>query len=633
MANTTTPSNTSSSNTNNSSTNSSGSTIPPTPLTTPQNPLLSLRKYSVKHILVGFSTTSDAVNTKIDYTIGKSGTVITGTGCGQKAVVIINEFTDKRFIIHSHMNEFNFHSFFDRSTTSMTGSITLSDLIGGYFQNFIRDQVATVLNVSQTHIIFALKTFFIGQDQNDTEQIITTKPLVFHMYNLAHNFNDTDKANFYTISYMADYNTYSLLPNYSKMFQMTIVHKDSTTNLSTASIPSGSSVAQTRQILNQARQQKIQNDKTMVTIQDVFDGFEKALKNMVYQPKSKLQDWMKTINTSYPTNIEPQNQQKNGGTLPMDYNIHLDPYYTNFVIDNRNLAFEQPEQSQLLPGIKSYQVKPGKFITKVVNNLMKLSSKVGLDALVTLDNQRSYKSNIGVIKTCDTKYQFDMFIKNYVVPRNDGTIDTGPGEGAVNPLQFTYQKNKMDRDIIGINMSMFSDSSLSVVQQKANSTDNRVILGNREQITVERNADTDFFQTAFSGNRAMANFKNYTLENPLPAVSIDNIVKTNLIQTSTLYLHILGNPYLLSDIFRNPIKVSTEDSDNAYYYNFPEYYPMYSYLDIYLKPVSDIGEATLKNIPQQYYYKGYYHLGKITTNITGSVFTQLLELYRTDDNT
>ena len=80
MANTTTPSNTSSSNTNNSSTNSSGSTTPPTPLTIPQNPLLSLRKYSVKHILVGFSTTSDAVNTKIDYTIGKSGTVITGTG-------------------------------------------------------------------------------------------------------------------------------------------------------------------------------------------------------------------------------------------------------------------------------------------------------------------------------------------------------------------------------------------------------------------------------------------------------------------------------------------------------------------------------------------------------------------------
>lgn len=600
--------------------------------TSSQNPLLGLRKYTIKYILVAFTNTTDAVNTKIDYTIGNSGDVITGTGCGQKAVVVINEFTDKRFLVQSHMNEFGFHSFFDRSTSSMTGSITLSDSIGGYFQNFIKDDVATVLNISQTHIIFALKMYFNGADQDGNQQVIPVKPLIFHMYNLSHNFNETDKANFYTISYMADYNTYSLMPNYSKMFQMTITHKDSGAPISTASVSDSVSIGERRKILSKYRDKKLEADKTMVTLQDAFEGFDKALKTRSLAPTSNLQSWMKTINDGYPTFIDPLEQKKSGGTLPLDFNVHLDTYYKNFVIDNRNLAFEQPEQSQLLPGIKSYQVKPGKFITRVVNNLMKLSSQVGLEARVNLTNQKSYKSNISVIKTCDNKYQFDMHIKNYIVPRNDGTIDTGPGESAVNPLKFTYQKDKNDRDIIGINMSMFSDNSLSVLEQPATGTDNKAVLGNREQMTLERNSETDFFKTAYSGNRAMSNPLNYGLENPVPAVSIDNIVKTNLIQTSTLYLHIVGNPNLLSDIFRNPIKVAAEDSDGPNYYKFPEYFPMYVDLDIFLKPASSIGYTELKDIPLEYYYKGYYHLGKISTNTTGSLFSQVLELYRTDNN-
>lgn len=626
MATSYTPSNTTSASTNTqNTTNASGNNA--SSGNAVQNPLLDLRKYQVRYILVAFSTTSDAVNTKVDYTVGNTGTVLTGTQSGQKAVVVVNEFTDSRFMIYNHTNEFNFHSFFDRSTTSMTGSITISDMIGSYFSDFMKNIVAKTLDLSQTHIIFSLRTFITGTNSKQKEVIIPVNPLIFHMINLSNGFNDTDKANFYTLSYLSDYNTYGLLPNYSKMFQMTITHKNS------QSVIQKVSSSASRKDLDTARQTKNNNDVTMKTLKDVFEGFEKALKNKSNIPQTKLNTWMGLINKSYPQYYGAPQQKSNKGTLPIDYNIILDEYYNDYEIDNRNMAFEQPEQSQLLTGIKSYQVKPAKFITKVVNNLMKLSTKVGIDASTKVDRQRSYKSNISTIKTNDNKYQFDMIIKSYVVPNNSETVDTGPGESGKNPLTFTYMLNNKTADILGVHMSMNSDSYLEPNQDIPNNTDNKVVLGNREPLLNERTPSTDFFKTAFSGNRAMANNKNYSLENPVATTAIDNIVKTNLTQTSTIFIDIIGNPYLLSDIFRDPTKVASGDDDNPYYYKFPEYYPMYAYLDIYIKPSSFFGDATLKNLPLQYYYKGYYHLGKITTEINGSQFRHRLELYRTDDTT
>jgi hypothetical protein len=193
-----------------------------------QNPIMKFRSYNIKNILVAFTTTTDAVNTKIDYSIGKCGDIISGTGCSQKGVVIVNEFVDNTYIIYLHENEFSFHSFFDHSTSSMTGSITIVDSVGGHFQNFMRDKVAAKLDISQTHIIFALKTYIVGTTYDEKTEVIAVKPLIFHMYNLTHSFDSEKIAqNMYSILYVADYNTFALLPNYSKMFQMTITHKDS----------------------------------------------------------------------------------------------------------------------------------------------------------------------------------------------------------------------------------------------------------------------------------------------------------------------------------------------------------------------------------------------------------------------
>lgn len=597
-----------------------------------QNPILKYRSYTSKNILIAFSSTSDAVSTKIDYTLGSVGTVFNGSGCGKPAVVVVNEFVDHTFTILNHENVYTFNSYLDNSTTSMTGSITLTDAVGGYFQNFLRENVAKKLGIAETHIIFALKTVFIGTTHDEQQLIINVKPLIFHMFNLVHSFNDTSAHNLYSLEYLADYNTYGLLPNYSKMFQTTVIHKDSNVS-NDIPVVSGSSLIQKRKQMESHRNNRIKNDKTMVNLKDVMDGLEASIKAWKFAPKSQLQTWLSTIRSDYVNKIQPYDQKKSGGVLPIDYNIHLDSVYDDYIIDNRNLSFEQPEESQTASGIKSFQVKPGKMLTRTINNIMKLSSKVGDDA--SSDISKSYKFNMSCVKTCDDKYTFDIHISRYIVPKNTLDVDTGPGknESYLQPLEFTYQQSAKDREILSLSTSMFSDTSLSVLEQKNESNENRVVLGNREQTTVERNPNTGFFNTSYSGVRGMADPKNYGLENPHGPVSVDNLIKTNLTQTSKLYITTIGNPNLLSDIFRNPIKVVSEDDDKPYFYKFPEYYPMYAKLNLFLKPSSTVGLKELKDIPQQYYYNGYYHLGKIITTISGDLFTQNLELYRTDDHT
>jgi lysozyme len=802
-----------------------------------QNPLLKYRSYAIKNILVAFSTTSDAANTKIDYSVGKCGNQITGSGCGQPGIVIINEFVDDTFIIYAHDNEFTFHSGFDQSTTSMTGALTITDAVGGYFQDFLRSQ-AKKLNLSESHMIFALKTYVLGTTYSGNTEIIPIKPLIFHMYNLTHSYNTGDKThNFYSLMYVADYNTFALLPNYSKLFQMTITHADSnvqgntidtssyqitptppvtatitptatsnitptvtpitptptvtngqpassftisqnglniieqyeglaltaywdvnawaigyghrkgvtqgmtitqqqaqqfllqdlqwvysalysnvlvpitqgmfdalcslTYNLGAAGYktllstlnssnysgaqsdfsmyvyvsgqvnqglvnrraaeaalfggqtpPTGNQPLPSQNVaatpaanstnipaklaaLNANRTQRLKSDKTMMTIGDVMDGFQAALKEQKTPPAPKLSQWLSKINQSYVNPLIPDDQEKSDGVLPIDYNIMLDPVYENYVINNRNIPFEQPDQSQTGNGIKVFQVKPGKMIIKTINNLMKLSNQVGDDAISTNTTQKSYKCNISCVKTCSNTYTFDVHIAQYIVPNNSPTVDTGPGENEsyLNPLGFTYQKDAKDRDILNLSMSLFSDAYLGIMSQPKNSDDNLSVYGSREQIMLERTPQTGFFQSSYSGARGMANPVNFGLERPNGPVSVDNLVKTNLAQASKLYITIVGNPNLLSDIYRNPIKVVSEDPDSPNFYKYPEYYPMYAKLDIYVKPSDNLGLKVDKNTPTQYYYKGYYHLAKVKTLITGDLFTQTLEMLRTDDQT
>jgi hypothetical protein len=372
----------------------------------------------------------------------------------------------------------------------------------------------------------------------------------------------------------------------------------------------------------------------MVNLADLMGGFELELKNQVTPKKSRVENFYSIVRPSYVKNLLPTKQEKNNGALPLDYNIHLDKAYNNYVIDNRNLAFEQPEQSQDQNGIKHFAIKPGKPIDGAIRNMFKMSSKVGDDA-ISPDGPKAMMTNLSTIKTCDDKYQIDVHIKQYVIPYNSINKDTGPGESFVSPLIFNYNKyndaSDTSRDIIKISTSLFSDTALNVMEQTNKSQENRSVIGGREQITYERNASSDFFHTSYSGVRVMTDQRNYQLENPQSVAGIDAVNRINLIQNTELTMEIIGNPDFMSDLFRDPIKVATEDPDSPNFYKFPEYYPMYAKVKIYLKPVNSTGLAIDQSGDPEFYYSGYYHIGHVTTTLYGGELRQILKLYRTDD--
>lgn len=602
-----------------------------------RNPLLSLRTYTIKNILVAFTTTEDALNTPIDIQGGKCGDSVKGNSCGKNGIVVINEFYDDKFYILNHTNEFSFELNNDFNTSVTTGTLSIVDRVSGYFQDFLKNDVADKLGVAETHLIFSLRTYITGTTYDDKREHILIKPLIFHALNLSHGFSDSSAQNMYILTYAADYNAYGILPNYTNSYQMTVTHKDNGKSLSgVSSSKINSKIDSTLGLSSKTSKDKLREEKNnkehvMYNLGDVMAGLEYELKNQKFAPKSKLQDFLSNIRDDYIHRIEPYKQKKDNGVLPIEYNIKLDDKYKNYVVDNRNLYFEQTDESQTSGGIKYYSIKPGKHIIKTITNLMKLSSQVGKEANET--PSKFFKPNISTIKTCDDNYQFNVGIKKYTVPRNDGVVETGPTEYSVKPLTFDYQKSAQDRDILSLHASLNSDTGLSILEVVNNNDNSRIVLGNREQITNERNANVNFFKTSYSGIRTMTSKYNYFLEKPEASANIENIAKTNLIQTSKLELIIVGNPNLLSDLFRNPLSVANENDDSPYYYKFPEFHPMYVRLNIYLKPSDTLGIKLNKDVPSKYYYNGYYHLGKVVSEIEGSLFRQKLVLYRTDLST
>lgn len=591
-----------------------------------RNPLLNFKSYTVKNVLTAHTTTEDALSKNIDFNVGKNGTVFDGDVCGKKNVVVINEYLDPRFFIINHTNEFTYTLNPEHNTTIMSGNISIVDKVSGYFQDFLKGEVSDVLDIAQTHIVFALRSYITGTTYSDKKENIILKPLIFHAVNLSHGFSETSSQNMYIMTYLADYNGYGLQDNYSKTYQMTVTHKDNNYEISPTNSPStfNDKIIQKEN----TRQATISKDAPMFTLKDAFDGFDVALKRQSYTTKSSLQDWNSIVKNNYTKKTKATTQKKDDGLLPITYNISLDGEYDNYLIDNRNLYFEQPDVSQNVKGLKYYSVKPGKHILRTIKNLMKLSSKIGDDILET--QPKTFKINMNTIKTCDEKYNFDISIKKYIIPKNDGSYESGPGDYSIHPLEFNYQRNKRDMDILAIHTSLNSDNALETLDDINQNNKDDVILSQREQVMNERASKVPFFKNSYSGLRTMTNIRNYTLEKPLHSVNFENAFLTELQQQSKITVVIIGNPNFLSDLFRNPIKVSENDNDGPNYYSFPEFYPMYAKLDIYLKPSDTLGLIQNNDINRQYYYNGYYHIGKVVTSINGSQIKQKLELYRTD---
>lgn len=601
-------------------------------MSVPQNPLNAFDTYSSKHILVAFKYTKDAEQTNISPTMGDPGTVITGKN-GGPGIVIANDFTFSDFSINAVKWTSSFYGPLTATAGSCVGYIEITDRTGLYFTDFMKTQVIAKLGISEGHIVFALRTFFIGENTDGiNNDVIAGNPLLF---NMATSINDLapKSGRFYTFSFVGASTTYAQLNQYSKIYQMTITNSDSNLYNQVPKPDTPTCSLQSRQAEDAAhqaaRKARIDLSKPMRTLGEVFSAFESELNTQKFTNSAQLQSWLQHVNDGYTVKIIPPTQQKKGG-IPVDFFVVLDPAYKDYPIDNRNLPFEQPEIDQNKNGIRSFAVKTGMDVPVVVEKLMKLSRKVGQEAQA--DVSYIFKTAISTLKTNNDRYQIYVVIKRIQVPVNSAVTNTGPGDSAITPLEFTFQDPTLkDRDIISLNIKVAADTSLSVLEQQLSDTNGLVVYGDREQITAERLPNIAFFNSQYSGLRAMINpYENYGLEWGTDAAKIDNNINVNLKQQTKYSIIINGNPHLLSDMNRLPSDVATQNVGNAHYYKFTELEPMYVKLKIFLKTHAAIGVQVNEEVANTFYYNDYLFMYRVTNIFDGGAFMQQLDMLKTD---
>lgn len=602
-------------------------------MSTPINPLSQFDTYTTKHILVAFKYTEDAEQTNITSTIGDPGKVITGAANKGPGIVIASDFSMSDFVINSVKWTWDFYGPLASTCGSCVGYIELTDRTGLHFVDFMKTKVVPTLGISEGHIVFALRTFFIGTNYfSQNNDVIVGNPLIFNMVTY---FNDLSpkSGRFYTMPFVGASTTFGQLNQYSKIYQMTLTSGDNNLykEIPTPKVASCSLKSRKDEdsLQNNARKERLDKSKPMKTLKEVFSAFETELNTQKFTNAAQLQSWLQQINNDYAVKITPPSQKKNGG-IPLDFFIKLDPVYNDYPVDNRNLPFEQPEQDQNKAGIRSLTFKTGIDIPICVEKLMKLSRKIGQEAEGT--PSYIFKTAISIKKTNTERYQIYVVIKRIVVPNNQITTNTGPGDSAVKPLQFVFQDPKLqDRDIISLTAKVASDTGLTVLEQQTFDPNSLVVYGDREQITAERLANINYFKTQYSGLRAMINpYENYGLESGVDAAKIDNNINVNLKQQAQYNITILGNPYLLSDLNRLPSDVAAGNVGSVNYYKYPELLPMYAKLSIYLKPHAAVGVQADPNVSNKFYFDNYLFLYRVTHTFESGLFLQTLDMLRTD---
>lgn len=599
----------------------------------PANPLNQFNTTSVKHILVAFKYTEDAEKTDIVATMGTPGTAIVGTGVKGPGIVIVNEFSMSDFAVNSVRWTNDFYGPITQTASSCVGVIEITDRTGLFFTDFLKTRVIPSLGVSEGHIVFALRTFFIGAtDTGQGNDVLVGNPLIFNMVKYVNDLSPKS-GRFYTMAFVGASTTFAQLNQYSKIYQMTITHSDGNLHkeIPTPDVPTCAmkSRAEEDQQQSKARKVRIDKSKPMRTLREVFAAFETELNQQKFPNNAQLQSWLQKVNSNYSVKIIPPIQKKEGG-IPVDFFVHLDPAYYDYEVDNRNLPFEQPEQDQNKKGIRSIPIKTATDIPVAVEKLMKLSRKIGQDS--ELEFPFIFKTAISVIKTSTDRYQVHIVIRKVHVPENRQDANTGPGD-AIAPLEFIYQDPRYeDREIISLQGIICPDIGVRILEEQTQDTSALVVYGDREQITVERLPQYDYFDAQFSGLRAMINpYENYGLESGVDAGKLDGNLGVELRQSTGYNITIQGNPYLLSDLNRLPSDVANGRVGNAQYYKYPELEPMYAKLRIYLRPHATVGVEDNENVSNVFYFDNYLHLYRVTNIFESGLFTQELNLLRTDE--
>lgn len=617
----------------------------------PRNPLDRAGSSSHRHVLLAFKYAEDAFtfdkDLKIDPTTFKAGSV----GLGGAMVAVINEFTNQRFTINEAVWDFDFISSIGVSTSSSTGKIVVDDKFVPYgFLNFLNQDVLKVFNqepgvdpISLSHVTFALKTYFIADETKGIENTVQANPFFFNIDSLESMPKSGDISPIsHIMKVVGVSNSLGLMRSLTSIFQFNITHKDGNLHDEIQETAENFGL-DTRESENASytnvRKDRLDKSKPMLTLKDIFEGLEADLNQQRFVHQGQLQRWIGEIREDHVNKIIVAPQQTKNPTpkeLPISFVIDLDDLYFDYNIDNRNMPFEQPEVSQEDVGLRVFPVRTGTDLIGLIERLMLLSKRVGEDAIS--DERKTFKITVTAEKKITNKYVINVKIRRYELPNNEETDENNTGaNNKIDSIPLHFFINDIEERDVDI-ISFKSDINYRVgdkmlERQVDDDPAARVVYADREQATAERRPDLSFFESFYSGIRPMIG--SYVIDGLESAERAGNILNLmdpyTYTQTTDYELVIRGNPFLLSDINRNPRDVIDDIPGAINYYSRPEVNPMYIKLTIFLNSMS-LGSN--EEIPERFYFDNFYHMYRVV-NMFGVIdgsrsFYQKLMLKRTD---
>lgn len=602
-------------------------------MSNPNNILDQAESYTCHCVIAAFADTPEAESTEIP--------LLRSLDMGDKVpnsngIIVINDHRPSATQVIQYNIEYIWNSV-EANSTMTAGEILVADRNATGFLKFLKENIVDNLGVSLENITFVLKTFWIASvsGEGNNSDLIDSKKFYFSIADVRQKTDDLH--NVYMLSILSLHDTKMQLPNNSNLYNMTLTHKEGNLHkeIPTPKVTGGG--IRPRGVedgqKNDQRKERIDKSKPMITLDEVFKSLETELNESVNIHDMQLQRWQETIREGFREKLKsPAIQNKE---LPIDYNIILDEHYSDYEIDNRNMPFEQPEQAQNIKGIRVIPCKAGESFYKFIDTIFSMSKKAGIDA------RDGYRPKVvAVWRKIENRLKVDINIKRVRNPSNGAGEDTGPGEGGIEPITFFYRTNSGDiqlqnTDVYNIISRTSRERLIEVTEDSPLTEDGRVSFGGeRENITVERNPTSQFFNTGYSGHRAfLANHKVMGVEYPNELASyISAGLPNQYTQKSDMTIKIRGNPELFSDFLREPSKVASGSAGEPKYYAKPEVNPVYVKFRIYYtNPNENDGIFERENVDGEFYHRDVYmHVQKIAHCMTNGVFYQKLHLLRTD---
>lgn len=600
-------------------------------MSNPKNPLSEFSTYVTRHTLLAFDTTEGACGYTMPVgNIGKCGDSVKGVPCGN-AIVVVNEIEDASYFIRDLLWSFDFFSPIGQDTTISAGNFTVADSKGNQFPSFLR-RVAQKLGIPQSKITFYLSTSFKGTNGTTEIPDIKPAPIIFTLTDFATGFR-SGMINMFTFNFTMLYNTTGQFPNHAQLDQFTLTNREKNPSKSIPTSDGAAGVilprAQEDAANNPKRDERMSKSQPMRTLKEIFESLEADLKELRFENKRQLQEFISLVRPDAIKKIKPPKAKrvKAGDSIPITFKVNLEDVYNDYPVDNMNLMTEQTETKQLSTGIRSLTVEAGTNIVELINTLMKLSTRTADD----IKNGLAFKVVISSVTDCSGIVNNTINIKQYTMPVNKvGGKDTGPDpKGTVNKLEFIYLDGTAGLDISALTFSSAPVNDITILEEDSDDLDDDPLTfsSQREQLTYERPENS-----GLSGLRALAPELNYGLTKAIHGTAVDHIDHRFVIPQNTVSIvSISGNPDLYSDLARNPAQVSAMTPGTPRLYKFPEYYPMYVTLKVRIAK-SHHQENDKTSTDEEYWYHTYhYHLSGVTNSFVGGKFVQTLRLLSTSD--